>query len=89
LRTDSSGNLYGTTVGGGDYSCACGTVFELIPSGSNGNLTTLHAFVGSDGEFPHDSVTLYKKSLYGTAFDGGGNSSVCTYGCGTVFKVTP
>lgn len=89
LRSDSSGNLYGTTVGGGDYSCGCGTVFELRPSGTSYSLTTLHAFVGRDGETPHDSVTLYKKALYGTAFAGGGNSSVCTYGCGTVFKVTP
>lgn len=89
LRSDSTGNLYGTAVGGGDYSCACGTVFELSPSGSSYSLTTLHAFVGSDGETPHDSVTLYKKSLYGTAFLGGSASSACTYGCGTVFKVTP
>jgi uncharacterized repeat protein (TIGR03803 family) len=89
LRSDSSGNLYGTTVGGGDYTCGCGTVFRLSRSGSSYNLTTLHAFVGPDGETPHDSVTFYKKTLYGTAFAGGSSSSACTYGCGTVFKVTP
>lgn len=89
LRSDSSGNLYGTTVSGGDYTCGCGTVFKLSPSGSSYKLSTLHAFVGSDGEYPHDSVTFYKKSLYGTTFQGGLASSACTYGCGTVFKVTP
>jgi len=33
LVSDAAGNLYGTTAGGGIYSCvySCGTVFELTP----------------------------------------------------------
>jgi uncharacterized repeat protein (TIGR03803 family) len=35
LLLDAAGNLYGTTSGGGNFSCiyGCGTVFEVTPSG--------------------------------------------------------
>lgn len=87
LRSDSNGSLYGTTVSGGNSSCSCGTVFKVSLPGSKYSLHTLHSFAGSDGEFPHDSVTLYNGYAYGTTFEGGASGSSCTYGCGTVFKV--
>jgi uncharacterized repeat protein (TIGR03803 family) len=31
LVRDSAGNLYGTTGGGGDPNCGCGTVFKITP----------------------------------------------------------
>src|SRR5262249_54158472 len=31
LIRDTNGNIYGTTAGGGDPTCGCGTVFKLTP----------------------------------------------------------
>jgi uncharacterized repeat protein (TIGR03803 family) len=75
LLRDSAGNLYGTTVGGGDQSCGlgsgCGVVFKLA---SSGNETILHIFTGgtTDGEYPENAlVTDGKGNLYGTTYEGG------------------
>src|SRR5260370_12163855 len=52
LIADATGNLYGTTFGGGAYGH--GTVFELAPSGI---LTVLYSFTGdSDGAYPYASL---------------------------------
>jgi uncharacterized repeat protein (TIGR03803 family) len=90
---DAAGNLYGTTVDGGEgsgcYYGGCGTAFKLDASGKE---TVLYSFtVGSDGESPaaglvRDSVdNVYGTTFYGgnAACNKGGNS-----GCGTVFTVT-
>jgi uncharacterized repeat protein (TIGR03803 family) len=83
---DQSGNLYGTTSGGGDPSCRCGVVFKLTPS-SNGKwkYTVLHRFTGTDGWGPQASLIFDKdyKHLYGTTTEGGAN------GAGVVFEITP
>lgn len=90
LRKDSRGNLYSTTVVGGDYTCGCGTVFKLSALSKYHKLTTLHAFVGTDGGNPHDSVTIsHGGVIYGTTFSGGTTTSSCAYGCGVAFKITP
>jgi uncharacterized repeat protein (TIGR03803 family) len=77
---DSSGNLYGTTRGGGPSGN--GIVFKLDTSGS---LTILHEFAGSpeDGAHPYAGLVLDPSSnfLYGTTKDGGSNN------LGTVFKL--
>ncbi len=82
LVFDPAGNLYGTTVGGGDHlnSCGgCGTVFQLTPS-ANGKWTetVLYDFTGGqDGESP----------VAGLVFDATGNL-YGTSGFGVVFRLS-
>jgi uncharacterized repeat protein (TIGR03803 family) len=79
---DSAGNLYGTTMFGGDATCACGTVFELIPSNGSWTYHVLHTFTGTDGEMPEGGLTLDAAGhLYGTTIFGGPNLY------GTVFRL--
>ncbi|HEX4159930.1 MAG TPA: choice-of-anchor tandem repeat GloVer-containing protein [Rhizomicrobium sp.] len=90
LAMDDAGDLYGTTgAGGGNLAnCqyGCGTVFELAPDGTE---TVLYAFQGgSDGSWPMGGVARDASgNLYGTTLWGGGSPS-CTFGCGTVFKIS-
>lgn len=90
LVADSSGNLYGTTLEGGDYQCGgagCGTVFKMTrdPISGTWSEVVLYAFHGtSDGANPHAGVILDPAgNLYGTTYAGGAS------GFGTVFKLTP
>jgi uncharacterized repeat protein (TIGR03803 family) len=79
----ASGNLYGTTTGGGNSGD--GTVFELA-RGGNGSIseTILWSFDGTDGTSPGSSLILDGAgNLYGTT-EGGGSS-----GYGVVFEMTP
>ena len=72
LVIDGAGNLYGTTVQGGEV--ASGTVFQLAPDGAGGwNHTVLYSFTsGADGGQPYGGVTLDAQgNLYGTAVVGG------------------
>jgi uncharacterized repeat protein (TIGR03803 family) len=78
----TDGDFYGTTEYGDGY----GTIFKIT---SGGTLTTLHGFVGSDGAFPEAGlVQAIDGNFYGTTFEGG-SSTACSFGCGTVFKITP
>jgi uncharacterized repeat protein (TIGR03803 family) len=75
---DLSGNLYGTTAGGGN--CGDGTVFELS---SDGKETVLYNFCGSDGSAPFgDLIRDFSGTLYGTTLKGGSDD------CGTVWKLS-
>ena len=80
LISDSTGNLYGTTSGGGRYGK--GAVFEVSP---NGTETVLYSFAnGTDGQNPLGNLTFDSAgNLYGTTSMGG------TYGKGTVFELSP
>jgi uncharacterized repeat protein (TIGR03803 family) len=61
LYRDASGNLYGTTVYGGDNDL--GTVFKIAPDGSE---TVLHSFTGGGGGGePNGVVGDAKGNLYG------------------------
>jgi uncharacterized repeat protein (TIGR03803 family) len=83
LVLDSAGNIYGTSVQGGDFGS--GTVFEVTPSGQH---TVLYSFRGGqDGGEPYKGVTLDAQgNLYGTAVTGGRGN--CEGGCGVVYKLT-
>jgi uncharacterized repeat protein (TIGR03803 family) len=74
LAIDKAGNLYGTTVLGGDFGS--GTVFQLSPSGNSWIHTVLYSFTGGpDGGEPYKGVTLDAEgNLYGTAVTGGSGS---------------
>ncbi|HEY4741316.1 MAG TPA: choice-of-anchor tandem repeat GloVer-containing protein [Candidatus Acidoferrales bacterium] len=85
LVQDSLGNLYGVTEFGG--TSGDGTVFEINTAGKE---KVLYSFAGgSDGANPiYASLVLDTQGdLYGTTAYGGGDTTACTNGCGTVFKV--
>jgi len=86
LETDSAGNLYGTTVLGGDHGS--GTVFQLSSTPGGWEHTVLYSFTGgADGGEPYKGVTIDRRgNLYGTAVTGG--SGGCEGGCGVVYKLT-
>ncbi|MFZ0284778.1 MAG: choice-of-anchor tandem repeat GloVer-containing protein [Terriglobales bacterium] len=83
LVQGSDGNIYGTTHAGGNNSCTpdgCGTVYQITLSG---NLTTLHSFDATDGDYPYGGVAEGPKgTFYGTTGGGGANDA------GTVFGMT-
>jgi uncharacterized repeat protein (TIGR03803 family) len=80
---DSSGNIYGTTSGGGTYNG--GTAFELTPSNGIWSLNVLVAF--KPGRFgpvgPSGLILDTSGNLYGTTYNGG------AYARGGVFELTP
>jgi uncharacterized repeat protein (TIGR03803 family) len=85
LVLGSDGNFYGTTEFGGTNND--GTVFRISPSGSE---TNLHSFVSSpsDGLFPVAGLVQGSDgNFYGTT-EGGGASTNCGNGCGTVFQLS-
>jgi uncharacterized repeat protein (TIGR03803 family) len=88
---DLSGNLYGTTVGGGNTR-GDGVAFRLaLDSKGKWKETVLHRFTGGkDGALPFAGVILDAAgNLYGATY-GGGNLSDCSgFGCGVVFQLTP
>jgi uncharacterized repeat protein (TIGR03803 family) len=81
LLLASDGNFYGTTKSGGaftnQFGSGCGTVFKLT---TNGTLTTLASFNGTNGTHPLGLVQTLDGGFYGTTADGGTN------GYGTVFR---
>ena len=86
LETDDAGNIYGTTVLGGDFGG--GTVFQLSPTPNGWVHTVLYSFTGgADGGEPYKGGTLdHEGNLYGTAVTGG--SGNCEGGCGVVYKLS-
>ncbi len=95
---DGAGNLYGTTLYGGLHlqecgGAGCGTVFELSPrQGGGWTEQVLHSFNlnGTDGVFLYGGVIFDAAgNLYGMTYEGGIHFEQCTYGCGTVFEMSP
>jgi uncharacterized repeat protein (TIGR03803 family) len=90
LVMDASGNLEGTTAGGGAYNSncgqGCGTVFKVQPDGTK----TLYQFQGgTDGYGPMGTLVLDSGgNLYGTTTLGGVQCNGIQFGCGTVFELT-
>lgn len=96
LLMDASGNLYGTTLyGGNDDTCqgdsgiGCGTVFKLD---TNGAETVLYHFSGTDGANPISIPIMDANGdLYGTTAAGGHLQDCANFnyaGCGVVFKLS-
>jgi uncharacterized repeat protein (TIGR03803 family) len=80
---DAAGNLYGTTLLGGDYQTGC--VYKLSPNpGGSWSESTLFSFpaiqhlAGSEAELIMDAAG----NLYGTSFEGG------THSLGMVFELS-
>ena len=85
LVMDAAGNLYGTTLVGGDHGA--GVVFALTPTVSGGwTESVVYSFTGgADGGNPVyvDLIFDAAGNLYGTTASGG------TSNLGTVFELTP
>jgi len=84
----ASGDLYGTTPGGGSQLCpgGCGTVFKIPPGGT---FTTIYDFCTQNdcpAGTPYPVGALVQATngyLFGTTNSGG------AYGEGSVYKITP
>jgi uncharacterized repeat protein (TIGR03803 family) len=89
LSMDRSGQLYGTTLAGGNTALCefvgCGVVFKLTEDAQgNWNETILHEMTGSDGIFPLGPVVFDPKgNLYAVGQLG------AIMGMGSVFMLTP
>jgi uncharacterized repeat protein (TIGR03803 family) len=82
LIADASGNLFGTTIGGG--ASGSGTVFEVAKTSSGYASTpiTLVSFDGTNGAGPQSGLIADANgNLFGTTFEGG------AIGDGTVFEL--
>jgi uncharacterized repeat protein (TIGR03803 family) len=76
LVFDSSGNLYGTTVTGGEYGG--GAVFQLVPPAAPGGEWTEKTIASLDDSYPYAGLAIDANNvLYGST------------GYGGVFQVTP
>jgi uncharacterized repeat protein (TIGR03803 family) len=76
------GFLYGTTTGGGDLTCDCGTVFSVNSAGTE---AVLYSFTGGiDGALPNSALIRdAANNLYGTTQNDGADNR------GTVFMIAP
>lgn len=86
LVADGAGNLYGTTLGGGEFFG--GNVYEMVPPvppSTQWTQTVIYTFTaGSDGGNPSAGVIFDAAgNLYGTTSSGG------TSDYGTVFRLSP
>ncbi len=85
---DAAGNLYGTTVAGGNGgTCVgdgCGSVFELAPSGGGWTESVIYSFAGgTDGSGAGGGVVFDKSgNLFGMTPDGGTGS------LGTIYELS-
>lgn len=98
IVVDASGNLFGTTLQGGNTTVdclqfghsGCGTVFELTPPSGGGNWTKsiVHTFAGTDGAYPEILLQDAAGNLFGTASENSGGGGACAFYCGAVFGLT-
>ena len=83
----SDGNLYGTTVWGGNAKQG-GMIFEI----NGATLSTIHSFIPTKGSYlggqgPAGVVQAADGNFYGTTMAGGNNN--CGNSCGTIFTFGP
>jgi uncharacterized repeat protein (TIGR03803 family) len=84
-----NGSLYSTSPGGGTTNN--GTAFTVSPAG---NLRVLYSFCSqpncADGQLPTGGLVVSPDgSFYGTTNTGGTTGCYQSFGCGTVFRITP
>ena len=83
LTLGNDGNFYGTTAQGGitgsGFPYGHGTIFKVT---TNGTLTTLVSFNGTNGNDPSALTLGNDGNFYGTTWSGGNSTA------GTVFQVT-
>lgn len=98
LMSDREGNLYGTTIAGGDivdatcqnspFGSGCGVVYKID---RRGNESVVYQFRGgADGAFPATELLFDEAgNLYGTARGGGIANPDCAFvsGCGVAFRI--
>ncbi len=91
--TLSNGALFGEAAAGGMGKCyyadtpGCGLIFQMNASGP---VSVVYTFKGrKDGGTPQGGLLAFKGNFYGTTSAGGGHACLFSYGCGTVFKMTP
>lgn len=82
LLWDQGGNIYGSTIGGGNFFH--GTVFQLTPSGNTWKETVIHDFAGTpDGAEPYSGLVIDSNgNLLGTTSKGGASRY------GTIFQLS-
>lgn len=101
---DGAGNLYGTTVSGGNSANEWGAVYRLTPSAEGYTESVLHSFCSgetaciTDGANPFGGLVMDSAgSLYGTTACGGSGTTIDDNTCGggggaggsgIVFKLT-
>lgn len=73
LIFDQSGNVYGTTLSGGNSACKCGVVFDLVLVNGSWQENPIYAFTGkADGEYPRAGLAFDRTGrLYGTTSGNG------------------
>ncbi len=90
LTEGAKGILYGTTVYGGKTcsTTTCGTVYDLVPSGTTFKENVIYRFKGgSGGASPVGGLYIDKTgALDGMTIYGG--STACPNGCGVVYRIT-
>lgn len=93
VTLDAAGNLYGTTVGGGDTSCdgGCGVVYKLTKSNETWTQSVIHAFTGgADGSGAGSPLVFDRRgNLYGMTPAGGNVPGCFGMGCGVIFRLEP
>jgi len=95
LTSDPAGNLYGTTAAGGSLNnncmgVGCGTVYELTPGSSGWTETVIYSFLGgTDGLAPRGNLLQDSAGNFYGVTGGGGNTNCGSFGCGTVFELSP
>lgn len=88
LLLDASGNLWGTTIAGGNLGCdggGCGVVFELTPdSQGSWKESVVHTFLDNPGYYPGGTlISDTAGNLYGTT-EGDGDFTF-----GSIYEITP
>jgi uncharacterized repeat protein (TIGR03803 family) len=89
LIMDEAGNMYGATIGAyAGYGGVRGSAFMLTPSNGGWDYSLIYTFPEYGGGPAASLVMDTAGNLYGTTVTGG-HLGCGSYGCGTIFKLSP